>query len=127
MGSDDGRGWLKWERVLGANMPGNWTSAEMMNLPCDLFVHEDGERLVLGLGVLATWLQPGVSFGVRNLPTTRETVSYIVTVNADGIPELAHEGPSPYTCAWLTLNGPGKHRPFAARSEVRAVLKEKSE
>ncbi len=90
------RGWLRPEGALGANMPHNWTGAEMLNLIRDIFVAERDGRLVLGLGIPRAWLTPGARFGVRDMPTDLGTVSYDATVAADGTVRLDYRGPEPY-------------------------------
>jgi len=87
------RGWLHPERAEGSNMPHNWTGAEMVNLIRDIFVREDGDMLVLGEGVPDSWLVPGATFGVRDMPTDLGTLSYTATVNEQGMPELDYDGP----------------------------------
>ncbi len=74
-------------------MPHNWTSAEMLCCLRSLFVKEDGDALLLGLGVPPSWLKPGSRFGVRDMPTDHGPVSYTVTVDASGAPQLEDNGP----------------------------------
>jgi hypothetical protein len=93
------RGWLHPERAEAANMPHNWTSAELINALRDLFVVERRGRLVLGVGVPAAWIQPGARFGVHNMPTDRGTVSYEAVVRRDGRVEVAYEGPAEWEAA----------------------------
>jgi hypothetical protein len=95
-------GWLHHATALGGNMPHNWTGAEMLNLLRTLFVRDEEEGLVLGLGVPETWLLPGSSFGVRDLPTDFGSVTYTVSVSEDGKPQLMYDGPKNYRCAWST-------------------------
>jgi len=95
------RGWLRKDTAVGGNMPHNWTSAEMLALLRTLFVHEEGDMLVLGLGVPASWLVPGAKFGVTDLPTELGPVSYTVTVSANGEPQLEYSGPKNYRCTWI--------------------------
>jgi hypothetical protein len=87
------RGWLDRQHAYGGNMPHNWTSAEMLCCLRSVFVREEGEGLALGLGVPGSWLKPGSRFGVRRVPTERGPVSYTVTVDAAGAPQLEYDGP----------------------------------
>jgi hypothetical protein len=64
------RGWDKMRCVT----PTGWTLAEMFLLLRDCLVREEGDALVLGLGVPAGWLDK--PFGVQNLPTHFGSVSY---------------------------------------------------
>lgn len=69
-----GRGWLQ-QGALGANMPHNWTSSEVMLLLRDMFVREEAEGLVLFEGVPGKWLYPGACFGFDDMPTRFGVVS----------------------------------------------------
>jgi hypothetical protein len=95
----DRRGWLDPSRALGGNMPHNWTSAEVLAWIRDAFVTEEDGGLILGLGVPREWMQPGTSFGVRQMPTDYGRVSYLVTVLPDGTTEIDYDGPRPYRMA----------------------------
>ncbi len=87
------RGWLDREKACGGAMPHNWTSAEMLCCLRSVFVREQGDGLALGLGVPPAWLEPGSRFGVRDMPTERGPISYTVTVDAAGAPQLDYDGP----------------------------------
>jgi len=64
------RGWDKMRCVT----PTGWTLSEMFLLLRDCLVREEGEALVLGLGVPAAWMdQP---FSVKNMATHFGNVSY---------------------------------------------------
>jgi hypothetical protein len=103
--NDEGAcGWLRHETAVGGNMPHNWTGAEMLNLLRTVFVREEKQGLVLGLGAPEKWLVPGASFGVRDLPTELGSVSYTVSVTEDGEVQLAYEGPENYRCAWNDIS-----------------------
>lgn len=90
------RGWLSSAKALGANMPHNWTSAEMIACIRDLFVRDEGKCLVLGAGAPAAWLAPGARFGVTGMPTRFGPVSYTVRVDEAGAATLDYEGPNPW-------------------------------
>ena len=64
------RGWDKMRCVT----PTGWTLSEMFLLLRDCLVREDGDTLVLGLGVPSGWLDK--PFAVSNLPTHFGRVSY---------------------------------------------------
>jgi hypothetical protein len=99
--NDEGAcGWLNPQTALGGNMPHNWTGAEMLNLLRTVFVSEEEQGLVLGLGVPETWLVPGGKFGVKDLPTNFGPVTYMVSVAEDGKLYMEYEGPANYRCAW---------------------------
>ncbi|MFI5267023.1 MAG: hypothetical protein ACHQ7M_06560, partial [Chloroflexota bacterium] len=49
------------------DMPHAWASAELVNLVRDMLLFEDGDRLVVGAGVPASWA--GKPFAVHNAPT----------------------------------------------------------
>ncbi len=87
------RGWLDREKACGGAMPHNWTAAEMLCCLRSVFVREEADGLALGLGVPPAWLTPGSRFGVRGMPTERGPVSYTVTVDAAGAPQLDYDGP----------------------------------
>ena len=81
-------------------MPHGWTAAEWIMLLRDLFVRDDGDRLVLGPHVPAAWRVPGARFGARGLPTRFGLVSYSVTVAEDGTFALDYDGPDDYILGW---------------------------
>jgi len=83
-----GRGWLQ-EGAAGANMPHNWTAAEVVNLLRSLFVTEKEGYLELCKGVPDAWMTLGASFGVEHMPTRYGPVSYTATVGQDGELSLA--------------------------------------
>jgi hypothetical protein len=93
-------GWLSSQDALGGNMPHNWTSAEIIALLRTIFVHEDGDILLLGAGVPPGWFAPGSRFGVCNMPTRFGMVSYTVNVDADGKPGLDYEGAKNFRTGW---------------------------
>jgi hypothetical protein len=93
-------GWLDREKAAGGNMPHNWTTAELINCIRDMFVREKDGQIILGTGVPDSWLKPGKSFSVQNMPTSKGTVSYSVKVNPDGCIDLEHSGPQDYTTAF---------------------------
>lgn len=95
----DRRGWLDRQRALGGNMPHNWTSSEMLCLIRDVFVIEEAGGLTLGAGVPREWMAPGSRFGVRGLPTDCGAVSYAVTIDPDGQPQIDYHGPRPFRLA----------------------------
>ena len=64
------RGWDKMRWVT----PTGWTLSEMFLLLRDCLVREEGDTLVLGLGVPSGWLDK--PFAVANLPTHFGRVSY---------------------------------------------------
>ena len=74
------RGWLSREHAAGANMPHNWTAAELVNLVRDMFVCEQDGKLLLGLGAKREWRE----YGVRNFPTRFGPVSYHVSCDGGG-------------------------------------------
>ncbi|HEX2950673.1 MAG TPA: hypothetical protein VHV83_14090, partial [Armatimonadota bacterium] len=78
------RGWLHAPDAAGGNMPHLWTAAEMIALIRDMFVREEDDSLILGMGIPEDWLQPGARFGVRDMPTNLGPVSYFVVVQPDG-------------------------------------------
>ena len=94
------RGWLDPETAQAGNMPHGWTAAEWVLLLRDLFVRDDGDRLVLGPHIPRGWLRPGARFGVRSLPTRFGVVTYQVTVGDGGALDLEYEGPDEYTAGW---------------------------
>ncbi len=94
------RGWLQTSRALGGNMPHNWTSGEMLAMLRTIFVREEGDHLVLGSGVPDAWLKPGNRYGVQNMPTEFGVVSYTVTVDENGVPNLEYAGPQNYQTDW---------------------------
>jgi hypothetical protein len=95
------RGWLDPQNALGGNMPHGWTAAEWIMLLRDLFVRDDGDRLVLGPHLPASWRVPGARFGAHDLPTRFGLVSYEATVDADGRVDLEYNGPEDYVAGWL--------------------------
>jgi hypothetical protein len=62
------------------DMPHAWASAELVNLLRDMLLYEDGDRLVVGAGVPASWA--GKPFAVHHAPTRWGPVD--LTVSADG-------------------------------------------
>lgn len=56
------------------DMPHTWVGADYVNAVRSLFVYEDNDRLVVGAGIDAAWLDKGVV--VENLPTQFGPVSY---------------------------------------------------
>ena len=96
---EERRGWLNTENALGGNMPHKWTTAEMITLIRDMFVTEDKEGLVLGVGVPKSWIKPGAKFGVKNMPTDFGLVSYTVTIDANSQTKLEYEGSAQYRLA----------------------------
>jgi hypothetical protein len=64
------RGWDKMHCVT----PTGWTLSEMFLLLRDCLVREDGDALVLGLGVPQSWMDK--PFSVTDLPTHFGRVSY---------------------------------------------------
>ena len=96
---DERRGWLG-KDAAGANMPHNWTSAELVCLLRDIFVVEEDGGLTLGKGVPDAWLLPGQSFGVRDMPTAYGAVSYTVRVDEQGAAALEYDGPADYRTAF---------------------------
>ena len=89
------RGWLSPERGGMGNMPHNWASGEMLLLMRDMFVREqDYDYLVLGEGVHPDWLQPGMAFGVSDMPTNLGPVSYHVETDGAGRRILTYDGPA---------------------------------
>jgi hypothetical protein len=62
-----------WDRIRFVT-PTGWTLSEMFLLLRDCLVREEGDALVLGLGVPATWLEQ--PFAVHDLPTHFGRVSY---------------------------------------------------
>jgi hypothetical protein len=93
-------GWLSPEKAIAGNMPHNWTSGEMLALLRTIFVLEEGDTLLLGRGAPRAWLRPGSQFGVRHLPTRFGPVTYTVTVDAAGQPDLVYAGPQNYRVSW---------------------------
>lgn len=95
-----GRGWLQ-QGALGANMPHNWTSSEVMLLLRDMYVREEGDGLVLFEGVPDTWLYPGACFGFSNMPTQFGVVSAQANVDETGKVHVkfSREGELPYRLA----------------------------
>ena len=77
-----GRGWLQ-QGATGANMPHNWTAAEVINLLRSLFVVEKDGHLELLKGVPDTWMAPGACFGVEKMPTRYGIISFTATVGSD--------------------------------------------
>lgn len=78
-GHEDENSCLQWQRCRGWDhiafvTPHGWTAAEFFLLLRDCLVREDGETLVIGSGVPASWMtQP---FSVKNLPTYFGRVSF---------------------------------------------------
>ena len=94
------RGWLDPQAALSGNMPHGWTAAEWILLLRDLFVRDDGDRLVLAPHLPTAWRTPGAAFGVRGLPTRFGLVSYQASVGTDGAVRLEYEGPEGYKVGW---------------------------
>lgn len=77
-------GWNQWAEVVMngyrvprflGDMPHAWVASDALRSLLDLFVHEEGEALVLAAGVPDAWLEgPGVA--VRGLPTPHGLLSY---------------------------------------------------
>jgi len=94
------RGWLDPQTAQAGNMPHGWTAAEWILLIRDLFVRDDGPRLVLGAHIPQSWLLPGARFGVSGLPTRFGLVSYQATVGDRGEIEWEYDGPEEYEVGW---------------------------
>jgi hypothetical protein len=101
------RGWLQPEKALAGNMPHNWTSAQLILLIRNIFVTDEpmsnseaADEVVLGRGVPQSWLIPGASWGVVNMPTRFGPVSYTATVNADRTVAVDCRGACPYRAAF---------------------------
>jgi len=94
------RGWLDPQAAQAGNMPHGWTAAEWILLLRDLFVRDDGDRLVLGPHIPRTWLLPGARFGARDLPTRLGLVSFLATVGDGGEIDLEYDGPEDYEAGW---------------------------
>jgi hypothetical protein len=94
------RGWLDLQTAQAGNMPHGWTAAEWILLLRDLFVRDDGDRLVLGPHIARAWRLPGARFGARDLPTRFGLVSYLATVGDDGEIDLEYDGPEDYEAGW---------------------------
>ncbi len=76
---DENSALLMWQKTRGWDRmhfvtPTGWTLSEMFLLLRDCLVREEGDTLVLGLGVPAGWLDK--PFAVANLPTHFGRVSY---------------------------------------------------
>ena len=92
----DKKGWLK-KGAIGANMPHNWTSAEMFNLLRDMFVREDlnNNKLLLANGIPEIWRKPGNKIGVKNMPTMFGEVSYMITFKENGNYDIDYKNETP--------------------------------
>ena len=90
------KGWLNKNKAPGGNMPHNWTSAELINCIRDIFVNDDGNKLLIGKSIPDEWFKPGNIFGVKNMPTKFGNVSYKITVNKKGKGILDYNGPKSF-------------------------------
>jgi len=75
------------ERTPGyiGDMPHSWAGADFLNLARTIFAWENGEQLVLGLGLDEAWLQRPEGVSVRNLPTHFGPISYAVTASGETV------------------------------------------
>ena len=89
------------------DMPHAWASAEMVNLVRDMLLFEDGDRLVVGAGVPASWA--GKPFAIRHAPTRWGLVD--VSVSAAG--DVVVGGAQPPGGVELRLPFPARLRPTA--------------
>jgi hypothetical protein len=76
---DENSALLLWQKTRGWDRmrcvtPTGWTLSEMFLLLRDCLAYEDGDRLVLGLGVPSIWMDK--PFGVQALPTHFGALSY---------------------------------------------------
>ena len=60
-----------------------WVASDAIRSLLDLFVHDDGDSLVLAAGVPQAWLDDGVA--VRELPTPYGRLSYRTQRVAEGL------------------------------------------
>lgn len=77
-------GWHQWAEVVMrgyrepkflGDMPHAWVSSDAIRSLLDLFVHDEGDALVLGAGLPEAWLA-GTGVAVRGLPTPGGPLSY---------------------------------------------------
>ena len=94
------RGWRNSQASPAGSMPHGWTAAGWILLLRDLFVRDDGSRLLLGPHIPRAWRLPGAQFGIRDLPTRFGLVSYLATVGDAGEVDLEYEGPEDYEAGW---------------------------
>ncbi|HEX5683528.1 MAG TPA: hypothetical protein VFY73_05770 [Ideonella sp.] len=85
-------GWNQWAEVVMrdpreirflGDMPHAWVASDAIRSLLDLFVHDDGDGLVLAAGLPQTWLNDGVA--VRDLPTPHGRLSYRARREAEGL------------------------------------------
>jgi hypothetical protein len=81
-GNSDENSSLLWQRTRGWDhinyvTPHGWTAAEIFLLLRDCLVREEDDKLIIGSGVPAAWMQQ--AFSVRNLPTHFGSVSFSFT------------------------------------------------
>lgn len=78
-------GWNQWAEVIDTDyrppfylgdMPHTWVGAEYLNAVRSLFVCEQNEQLILGVGIDDAWLKEGVS--VKDMPTYYGSISYSI-------------------------------------------------
>lgn len=92
------RGW----DMFDCNMPHNWVSAELYLLLRDAFLYERGATLVLGTGILPSWLEDGKKVQVMNAATHFGKVDYTVVRNCDRIIlQLSVERPVEKIRLWI--------------------------
>ncbi len=84
------REWNHWAEVVYGNyrkpgyigdMPHSWVGSDYINLVRTMFVFEEEDRLILGLGIDEEWLINEESVSVENFPTHFGKVSY--SINED--------------------------------------------
>ncbi len=74
------------------DMPHSWIGAIYINTVRNLFVHEEDDKLMLGIGIDEKWLagEEGVSIG--DFPTYYGDISYSVKKEGDGILRIMASG-----------------------------------
>jgi len=85
------RPWNHWAEVVYGDpqtpgyigdMPHAWAGADYINALRTVFAYEDGDQLMLGLGVREKWLDGGETVSVGDMPTHYGKVNY--TISAQG-------------------------------------------
>lgn len=84
--------WNQWAEVVHpgyrdpgyvGDMPHSWIGATYINLVRDLFVYEEDERLILGGGISARWMEGKEEIGVTGFPTRFGDMGYALSYQND--------------------------------------------